>query len=107
MYMHYIFAIVIAGRYLHTHDVGGRITTAAGSKDKIVPWIMQRFHQITQDIRSTQLYSTELVLHDITIYYIHLQLFTYYSIMMYYVSIMCLRKSWCWKAWVLYVCLPL
>lgn len=23
------------GRYLHTHDVGGRITTAAGSKDKI------------------------------------------------------------------------
>ena len=28
----------LAGRYLDSADVGGRITTAAGSTDKIVPW---------------------------------------------------------------------
>lgn len=29
---------LLAGRYLDSADVGGRITTAAGSTDKIVPW---------------------------------------------------------------------
>lgn len=67
-YVHALFfAIVIAGRYLHTHDVGGRITTAAGSKDKIVPWIMQRFIRLHK-ISDPRIILYGLVLHDITIY---------------------------------------